>query len=363
VQLTVKAARRIPGPSFSLAESYAEDLEAVPGQPRSVVVSKSIEFFTPRHIGVSVFDDGVERSLATPPGPNRVEFGASAAKLFGVNVEGSGAFYELDLSANEVAIASTSQTSVGTDFEFHAGRLYGAQARVIDPVGPVVLSGGVAGARDVAADAAAGEVYVLHDGGVDVHDIVSFARKSSFAIAGLVGVPESLVSLGSRRLAFRTPAQVFIVELDRAPGDADNDGRADVLDNCPNATNSGQQDADGDGLGDACDPFPSQPDNELGQCQQGLAATRSEIAARSAALDQCRTIGYVDSVGDNQANARDRCAATPAGEVTDDSGCSRAQFCALQPAALCKRADWRNDQPGVKKPRDCTVSAGSCQAR
>jgi hypothetical protein len=38
-----------------------------------------------------------------------------------------------------------------------------------------------------------------------------------------------------------------------APGDADGDGVADLLDNCPAVANAAQADCDGDGQGDACD--------------------------------------------------------------------------------------------------------------
>jgi Thrombospondin type 3 repeat len=41
------------------------------------------------------------------------------------------------------------------------------------------------------------------------------------------------------------------------PPDKDNDGVADVLDNCPFTSNADQKDSDGDGIGDACDNCPT----------------------------------------------------------------------------------------------------------
>lgn len=40
--------------------------------------------------------------------------------------------------------------------------------------------------------------------------------------------------------------------------DSDNDGIADLADNCPNAANTNQVDEDLDGLGDACDNCPQE---------------------------------------------------------------------------------------------------------
>jgi hypothetical protein len=39
--------------------------------------------------------------------------------------------------------------------------------------------------------------------------------------------------------------------------DSDQDGIADIVDNCPNTANANQIDADSDGLGDACDNCPN----------------------------------------------------------------------------------------------------------
>jgi hypothetical protein len=47
------------------------------------------------------------------------------------------------------------------------------------------------------------------------------------------------------------------VALDGDPGgDADGDGIANAVDNCPSVANADQHDEDGDGLGDVCDPCP-----------------------------------------------------------------------------------------------------------
>ena len=51
--------------------------------------------------------------------------------------------------------------------------------------------------------------------------------------------------------------------------DVDNDGRANLLDNCPWVANATQLDGDGDGRGDACDNCPGTPN--VAQLEQCLA--------------------------------------------------------------------------------------------
>jgi hypothetical protein len=45
--------------------------------------------------------------------------------------------------------------------------------------------------------------------------------------------------------------------------DADADGVADLMDNCPGVANADQSDRDGDHRGDACDPRPDHLDLRL----------------------------------------------------------------------------------------------------
>jgi hypothetical protein len=62
-----------------------------------------------------------------------------------------------------------------------------------------------------------------------------------------------------------------------AQSDSDGDGAGDICDNCPNAHNADQVDTDGDGVGDACDNCPNDPDKtEPGLCGCGVADTDSD---------------------------------------------------------------------------------------
>ena len=74
------------------------------------------------------------------------------------------------------------------------------------------------------------------------------------------------------------------------------------------------------------------------------------LDAEDAILAQCAV--PVDGDGDGLLGSVDLCPGTPAGAAVDDSGCSRAQFCAAQPVQgstpsrrvrACRTADWRSD--------------------
>ncbi len=73
-------------------------------------------------------------------------------------------------------------------------------------------------------------------------------RGTAFAQKHIVGDPLVAVAL--------TPYTLGLP-------DADLDGVIDLVDNCPNDPNPGQEDADGDGLGDVCDACPNDPLNDI----------------------------------------------------------------------------------------------------
>lgn len=71
--------------------------------------------------------------------------------------------------------------------------------------------------------------------------------------------------------------------------DADGDGVADALDNCPNTANGDQADNDGDGIGNVCDSTP----NGDYQCTQTTASNYSHVQAGRATTSG----GYAYALG------------------------------------------------------------------
>lgn len=154
--------------------------------------------------------------------------------------------------------------------------------------------------------------------------------------------------------------------------DTDGDLDGDACDNCIDDANADQLDTDGDTIGDICDPFPLDADvgAALTQCRADLTTANTSLgtattalAAANASLAQCNTdlsAATADADGDGKRNADDTCPGTPASTTVDSNGCSQVQFCALFPVttgperAICKKADWKNDEPKMKgKEIDC----------
>jgi cysteine-rich repeat protein len=73
-----------------------------------------------------------------------------------------------------------------------------------------------------------------------------------------------------------------------------------------------------------------------------------------------------DEDGDGEADATDLCPGTPPDDKdrVDQAGCSQEQFCSAIDATtkpgqqVCKKSDWRNDQPLKAIPADCKVDLG-----
>ena len=130
--------------------------------------------------------------------------------------------------------------------------------------------------------------------------------------------------------------------------DSDGDGVIDLIDNCPNTPNPGQEDADGDGLGDACDTCTDTDGDGFGN--PGLPANTcpadncpvtpnpfqedADGDGVGNACDNCPTTsnsGQVDTDGDGVGDVCDNCPSTPNPGQGDADGDGLGDACDVCP--------------------------------
>jgi hypothetical protein len=214
------------GPQFSLGSDaffgpyYVEDMDVMPGQPGTVAISRRFEGVSPRHAGVAIYDNGVQRPTTTQghTGSNVIEFAATASRLYGYNNETTEfGFRRLDVGPTGVTEldAGTLFDGFDVDMEFDGGLIFASNGSVVDPeartlLGTFVLprfsSPLVRPATDI------GRVFFLTDDTVRVFDGATFVPLDTLEVPDLEGDPGSLIRWGAAGLAFRTDAdQVFII--------------------------------------------------------------------------------------------------------------------------------------------------------
>ncbi len=143
--------------------------------------------------------------------------------------------------------------------------------------------------------------------------------------------------------------------------DSDGDGIGDDIDNCVDAPNPDQLDTDQDGLGNACDPFPTESNHDLAQCQLDLGESAAQLQLLQNELAACTAALPGDTDSDGEYDPTDACPDTASGAVVDSAGCSRAQFCMRSATDYrsCRELDWKNDEPSERRPEDCSWSFSS----
>lgn len=111
-----------------------DDMEVIPGSPRSLVVARMYTGTSPRHAGVAVFDNGVQRPDVGPLGEskNQLEFGVSSSRLYGADRESSGN----NMSIMNIGPSGITLVGVGCcsfDGQFDTGFIYSKNGQIIDP--------------------------------------------------------------------------------------------------------------------------------------------------------------------------------------------------------------------------------------
>jgi len=109
------------------------------------------------------------------------------------------------------------------------------------------------------------------DGSLDASFPLAEVEGTQLNVNAIVLQPDGNIIIGGELDAVNGVARLALARVIGAavtadPGDADGDGVADAIDNCPLDANSSQIDRDGDGVGDACDNcrFARNPLQEVG---------------------------------------------------------------------------------------------------
>jgi hypothetical protein len=217
---------------FGTGPLFVDDLEAVPGQPNAVAVSRRNSGFSPRHEGVAIYDNGVKRPNTTQnhTGSNVIEFGSSGNTLYGLNNETS-EFGFRKMSVDSLGVTVTQVTSnvfsgFATNFKVDNGRAYSNGGRVIDPETSVPLglftlssSGNL-----VVPDSSVGRTFFVS--GVDQSDstinstiVIQAFDQNTFVPVGSLSLPRvngrvrSAVRWGTNGMAICTSGgQLFLIQ-------------------------------------------------------------------------------------------------------------------------------------------------------
>lgn len=206
---------RQAGSRFSLREpgtlnqAYPEDLAVQPGQPTTVAVALQNLFRSPRHEGVAVYDNGVQRPLATErhTGSNIIRWSDNSNIVYGHNSETSeNGFRRMAIGPQGITVeAVIRRYELGGDFVLFDGRAYFNRGTVLNLQSGNYEAPFRAGGDRVCLDTNLGRIYFLSglSGKIlRVYDIATRALIGEQLLPDVHGAARSLVRWGDKGLAF-----------------------------------------------------------------------------------------------------------------------------------------------------------------
>lgn len=215
---------------------YVYDMEVAPNNPGTVAVSRFHKNGIPSHLGVAIYDNGVQRPITTEnifssytDNNNLITYSDSPSTIWGYNLETSTRdFHKLTVNASGVTMGNKVQNLFdATDIKFDNGLIYSDSGQVVNPVS-ATLVGAYAGLgfceHLVYPESARGTVYFLvyncnGTATIRAYNQTSFALTGTLTVQGVSGTIASFIRWGANGFAFSTRStspgqgnQVFIVQ-------------------------------------------------------------------------------------------------------------------------------------------------------
>ena len=210
------------GPSPRYGPLFVEDMEVQPGNASVLAISRRNKVVTPRHSGVAVYEDGVQRRVETPghTGSNVVEFCSDSQHLYGYNNASTEyGFRTMEVDTSGVSVTKVTENVIygfNVDIECEQDAMYATTGRLVDPLTHTLL--GTFGAFGLVRPVPeANRVYFLARTGystveISAFDIRTFIPVGTLEVPKVSGVPRSFIRWGERGLAFNTTGkQIFLI--------------------------------------------------------------------------------------------------------------------------------------------------------
>lgn len=217
------------GSSSSTGSYYVEDIEVMPGQPKTIAISRKNNGYSPRHEGVAIYDGDVLRPTATPShtGSNRIEF-TSSNSLIGYNNETT-EFGIRRLSVNNNGVSNVSVTenvlsNFSLDFIYKDNYLYSFDGKVIDATtSPFVIGKFSNTSGPVVYDSYNNKVcFASYDYSGNItfkrFNPATFLLVDSLPISQAFGKVKNIVSCGNGCYAFNTTDDKIVIIKDSKLG-------------------------------------------------------------------------------------------------------------------------------------------------
>lgn len=210
------------GTDTTFGGPVATNIAVIPGQPRSIVVSRRTRSPLGAPLGSVVFDDAVPRASAGTPGASgaRLAFAGNDTLLYSYFASNGGSFslyrHRVDASGltqlgSVATIASTLWTAMGA-----GERIYGSDGTILDGESLAQVGFFARGASAVYADATLGRGYAMFSRRIEVFDLNSLVSLASVDVPQATAGPLALgpiarmVRCGSQCLAWTDNVRIVI---------------------------------------------------------------------------------------------------------------------------------------------------------